>query len=427
MAEQTTYPFLPEDKCLTESQLFDYIDGKLKATEMHSIEKHVLSCGLCSDALEGLEKVKDRSKVAGIIPIKNNNVDKEENKEPKVIPLNPNRKYYAIAAGFILIIGITLFLKLSVSNEMMDGKMANVVKKDSSSGLILNEAPPPANMDSLPLEKSITERSSNTGDHQEPNSGPGNTIYFKKPSPDKQPMDVPVQKTESFGLSESRNADGDAMEDLQNVVDSKVATEEQATDREKLKDESESDKLVFDANKKDNNPKRSEDAKGKESSAKPGADQDVATKNIDDTKDASQPTLAQGTSVTMSTPQVASNNYQWSVPPATVSGGSVTVTDTVSANGASSAGYVTKTDHELDLSYENGVKMLEAGQASAAVKMFDDVLQNPSHLHYQDAQWKKANALIQLKKITEAKKLLNDIINKNGKYTEEAKAKLKTL
>ncbi|HET6992757.1 MAG TPA: hypothetical protein VFJ43_15595, partial [Bacteroidia bacterium] len=84
-------------------------------------------------------------------------------------------------------------------------------------------------------------------------------------------------------------------------------------------------------------------------------------------------------------------------------------------------------EKDLDLSYENGVKMLNAGQASASLVLFDEVLKNPNHHYYQDAQWEKSLALIQLNRKAEAKILLEEIVKKGGKYKSQAEAELKKL
>ena len=49
--------------CLSEKMLFDYIDNKLNQKERHIVEKHLLDCEMCSDALEGLEMVTDRNRI----------------------------------------------------------------------------------------------------------------------------------------------------------------------------------------------------------------------------------------------------------------------------------------------------------------------------------------------------------------------------
>ena len=45
--------FVPSG-CISVEQLFNYQNKKLSKKEMHEVEKHLLDCQLCSDALEGL-------------------------------------------------------------------------------------------------------------------------------------------------------------------------------------------------------------------------------------------------------------------------------------------------------------------------------------------------------------------------------------
>jgi hypothetical protein len=430
MAEQPTYKFLPEDKCLTESQLFDYIDGKLKASDMHFIEKHILSCAFCSDALEGLEKVKDRDKVAAFISATTGagkTAEKEEEKEkPKVIPLNPNRKYYALAAGLVLIIGITLFLKLSVSNGLENAKTAELVQKDSS--VLMPPENQLAHADSLAQEKNAVVKTelgkmndAADGEKSSNSKAPANggISYFRTPALEERADQQPKAAKEA---EPDRNADGDDLDHFVNVVDEKTNEQQESNDKSKLKNEGfaniEQKQKPAETDKKNKDVNRAADARTENEDV-------VLSEKKADVPPA--PVIVSGTTTTNAsgaTPQTTSTpayNYTWSGPTSTTSG-TVMTTDSISYT-------VTKpeSDHELDLSYENGVKMLAAGQATASLSLFDEVLKNSAHPHYQDAQWKKAEALIQLKRIEEAKKLLNEIAAKKGTYQEQAKAKLKTL
>jgi Gram-negative bacterial TonB protein C-terminal len=49
--------------CISEAQMLDYIDKRLRPDEMHRIEKHLLDCELCADALEGLTLLKNRGRL----------------------------------------------------------------------------------------------------------------------------------------------------------------------------------------------------------------------------------------------------------------------------------------------------------------------------------------------------------------------------
>jgi hypothetical protein len=414
MADQHTYKFLPEDKCLSESQLFDYIDGKLAASDMHLLEKHVLSCGFCSDALEGLEKVKSREKVAAFIPLAKGEDEKKE--EPKVIPLHPNRKYYALAAGVVLILGITLFMKLSQSEDLSEAKVAELTQSDS---IVI--MPPPQKDEaaeknkSLRLDSSPLYRNNNaqsTSDDQRADQALTKGTFTPEPSRNSEAAPMPKAADETVS-GRSFDTDGD---DFVNVVDANAIAEQGGVDN--LKDEAKQEQTVVLAEKKNKMISRPE----KESADKK-ADVQQATVSEDapmTTVISSGSTLgATSSSPTLVNTAPSSTSYTWSGPTTTGS-------TTISSN-ADTTIVVTKPDNELTLSYENGNKMLAAGQATAALALYDEVLKNPSHSHFQDAQWKKSEALLQLKRIDEAKKLLNEIAAKPGKYQTQAKEKLKTL
>jgi hypothetical protein len=48
------------DLCLTPEQLQAYAEGRLKGKALHEVERHLVSCELCSDALEGIKKLQDK-------------------------------------------------------------------------------------------------------------------------------------------------------------------------------------------------------------------------------------------------------------------------------------------------------------------------------------------------------------------------------
>ncbi|MEO5644420.1 MAG: tetratricopeptide repeat protein [Bacteroidia bacterium] len=414
MADQHKYKLLPEDKCLTESQLFDYIDGKLKASEMHFIEKHVLSCGFCSDALEGWGKVKDRQKVATYIPVNN----KDEKEESKIITLNPNRKYYAIAAGAVLILGITLFLKLSNSDDLSESKMAAINKSDSISMILQPEkdvqdkSAMAFNSDSLRQE---TDKRTVFESKKAEKTTSADQGYVVQPA-DEAVASVmesprPVAPEETFKAD--KYSDGDA-DDFANVVDAKE-TEKPSKAEGRNEKQKQPNKLKLE--EKNNSSRAENNQADKKVIAK---DQQVVTEDVPVT-----------TTNLPATQTMTPSNITLSAPSSTgsVISGNTAPSGGYSMNSTDSITVVTKSpsDHELDLSYENANKMLAAGQATASLTLYDEVLKNPTHPHYQDAQWKKAEALIQLKRIDEAKKILNEIAAKPGKYMEQAKEKLKTL
>lgn len=104
---------LPTD-CLSEKMLFDYIDNKLTPKEQHVVEKHLLDCELCSDALEGLEITKDRSRIKLINDIINKRLSSSSEKEVRVISFNYKLAVSIAATIALLVIGVFFFNKISL-------------------------------------------------------------------------------------------------------------------------------------------------------------------------------------------------------------------------------------------------------------------------------------------------------------------------
>ncbi len=106
---------MPTD-CISEQTMFDYIDNKLSPKEQHVVEKHLLDCELCSDAMDGLRLVKNR----GIIGTINQQVS-ERMAMPLVAKKSSGFNYkviMSVAAGLLLLMGgIFFFNNLSPSAE----------------------------------------------------------------------------------------------------------------------------------------------------------------------------------------------------------------------------------------------------------------------------------------------------------------------
>jgi hypothetical protein len=132
MSDSLKYNIFEETECISEQKLFDYIDKKLSPRESHAIEKHMLHCELCSDALEGLETVKQRERIA-VINQKVNERIASPIKETKVVPFN-YKLIVSIAASVLLLIGgIFFFNLLNQKSEMAEFKPQSP----------LSEPPPP--------------------------------------------------------------------------------------------------------------------------------------------------------------------------------------------------------------------------------------------------------------------------------------------
>lgn len=137
MSEELKYKIYSTTECIPEQTMFDYIDNKLTAKEQHRVEKHLLDCDLCSDALEGLELLKNRNRIASLNQKINERVVSIPKKESKIVFFNFKTITSLAAAVALLIGGVFLFNQFAVQ-KMKENDVAEL-KKESS-------PPPPVTM-----------------------------------------------------------------------------------------------------------------------------------------------------------------------------------------------------------------------------------------------------------------------------------------
>ena len=131
--------------CPTENALFDYIDKKLSNPERHDIEKHLLDCEMCTDALEGLELLKDRNKLIAVkqeIMSGNTTGNSGEN--------NLMRRL-AIAASLLILFGSVFFFRNNIKDK-------TVVADKLEKPLMDEPAPPPAVETEVPAPTAPAEQ-----------------------------------------------------------------------------------------------------------------------------------------------------------------------------------------------------------------------------------------------------------------------------
>lgn len=104
-------------ECLSEQQMLDYIDNKLSLQERHVVEKHVLDCELCADAIEGFTLITDRGKLDEVAFAVNAIVTSQEKEQKKSSWLSTPMKIAATITVLLLIGSVTLYLKNSVQKE----------------------------------------------------------------------------------------------------------------------------------------------------------------------------------------------------------------------------------------------------------------------------------------------------------------------
>ena len=94
--------------CLTADELFLYVDNQLAGRELHRVEKHILDCALCSEAVESLTLQMDRATLKARAASLSEAVRQHHITAPFRMPRSAI--YFAIAA--VLVMGILSVLSV---------------------------------------------------------------------------------------------------------------------------------------------------------------------------------------------------------------------------------------------------------------------------------------------------------------------------
>jgi hypothetical protein len=148
MSDSLKHTIFTDTDCIDEQTMFDYIDKKLSAKECHVVEKHLLHCELCSDALEGLELTKNRNRIAKINQKINERIATPVDKKEKGIIAFNYKIILSVAATLLLLVGAVFFFN-QVNKQNDTANMAEL--KEVS----VPPAPPPP-PPSIPADKVIS-------------------------------------------------------------------------------------------------------------------------------------------------------------------------------------------------------------------------------------------------------------------------------
>jgi len=93
------------NECLTSDMLIKYIKGELSGLERNRIERHLSSCEMCSDEMEGLSNMENPEMVDEISLNLNKKIDSLTAKPEREIPYLG--MYIRVAASIIFVLGIS--------------------------------------------------------------------------------------------------------------------------------------------------------------------------------------------------------------------------------------------------------------------------------------------------------------------------------
>lgn len=413
MADEFTYMKLPADPCLTQEQMTDYIDGKLAAEAQHACEKHMLDCEMCADAIEGLSLVKDRAVLSS--PIKTTTSDVAE--KGKVIGLNQTRNqktWYAVAAVFVLVLASTFFInKMTDQDEASVTAESKVVLDSSVSPSALNEWTSSPDSVQADLEEQGTDRDRSviSPSQQAPAVALEDLRSGERNYAEAEDAVPATKSVESYEVQFDQVQSNDGIQPQEKIA----ATSLSEVKEEESKEEADKKTTFWEKTK----------------ITVPGA----ANKSRADQMTLARDENKKDASGAAGVAQPEKNNAgNVPAPPQSVTGGNAGAAED-SEGPAMDTAFVGNqaphplkpSDNDLELSYVNGVKLLNSGQYNSAIVFFDEVLKNKAHARYEDAEFQKANALLKSNRKEEAKLLLQSIELKKGKHAAEATELLKTL
>ena len=190
--------------CISEEMLVKYIAGKLPAAEKHEVEKHLIDCEMCSDAVEGLSRI-EPDKIRGITSELNQKIrQRAVKKEVKIIFLQQYRTQLAVAASIVAVLGLVWFFKANMSMKELDTESANKIFADKF------EPYPATPQEDAENTTAVTEVPALTKTAEEHSVLKGGKEGLKNAiAEDKQTLTKEVQFAEQVGAGDvSKNAEG---------------------------------------------------------------------------------------------------------------------------------------------------------------------------------------------------------------------------
>ncbi len=468
--DKIPYRQLPEDACLSEQQLYGYMDGTLSHPEQHAVEKHLLDCDFCSDALAGLELVTDRTRIAAIPLIAAEEpatppVPETKKTKGRIIPFYRSGRTYAAAAALVLIVAVTWFFNTTTRSESANKLSDNTIvqsaespaaaeaKQTSADSLIATTNEQQRIADYVPAdgEENGPEKNNNLDNKQTEDLY--NTTTLPKPAaPVSAGTYALADKTEPVATGKkaiaSEEAKAPGTDDIVYRDEARLKEDrrkEQANDREV--DLAKNTTIVNEAEK---------------------GDFDASYKTQTDTvKLAANNMITSGSPVTLSSTANGGATYTWSsgtadsfAKPASTNVGFVSTGATTVTQNQNLSEVVTtsRSNTKFELFKDNSAKKSKAAAVptvsgesqktaplsdndkynralteinsnrnESALVILNEILTNTASPLYADAQWQKAVVLIKLNKKAEAKTILQEIVKKGGKYKPLAESQLKQL
>ncbi|MCD4796428.1 MAG: hypothetical protein K8R49_04570 [Candidatus Cloacimonetes bacterium] len=382
-----------KSSCLTNSEMLEYLSGKLSNTEKRRIEMHIADCEMCNDELEGLSNMKNPDSLSTIIHSVNSDIDtylKQFNKSKvkKTAKTYNIKRIFAVAASVLLIISagftVNYFMKnnsesladmqkienLELPEKNADMTEKEVINNESVTHNIAGSSVDEDNFSTVVVEQSgensIDEIISGELDKNTETTADDDIS-------DRNLKDEVEENIPMFGSDISKN------KIINSELNNKLVTTTSEEDGEVAKEEENDDFIGFSTRHvpNENNKAKKEDV--------------IKYKSIRNS---------------------AIFSYNEKV-----------------YNEASDGfeKYLKYKSNDSEIIYKYGVSSFYTKNYNNALKNFDKIISSGNNKYLEDAEWYKTQTLIKLGRNKEAKGLLQKIVSRNGKHKNKASDVLKQL
>lgn len=214
--------------CISSQEMLDYTQGILSFQEQHRIEKHLLDCEFCSDALEGVQMIENPNSLLAIEEELNLEIDsitseEDEKNEAKVRVLFPWRMAAAIVLIFISTFTLWMVIPKNSTQELMSEKSvaypppAEISAEPSQEMQVPNEqsAPLSKSPDPTVLKREVQVEDVTAESTPESNEKINDEIFSAAPTSKAKEESDAVTRNSSNEIVKATEADQAASENIQ--------------------------------------------------------------------------------------------------------------------------------------------------------------------------------------------------------------------
>lgn len=461
--------------CISKETMMKYIKHQLSKKELHEVEKHMLDCDLCSDAMAGMKFATNSATILTIDNKIDNRIASGESN-----PFFRGGWLMAAASLVAIIFGVYFLFNLFDENKFAQNEMAVHQQIEEEQ----NDAAPTENYIKEERidedKKEAVDRSQNINDATEDNTlklkmtetvtenleQPTPPSVFEKPgyrgTPNKDrieddiilvdespvSMDAEVVEEEAFSKNDNNATyyDNEVLNNNQQVISSTLAAEESEPDADKVVVEKQRNETNRKKAKSAQAPAAKQEAVASGNSLSAGitaqntyylydykvVDYAVEYQNEEDFKKLAETDATPVDFLNKEQKAEAEKSLDQTIVKETYKD----VLERAIINFKKLAYKEALIDFEMILAkHPKNVNALFYGALSEynlknykrALSKLDAVLKNPQTEFNQEAKWNKVLVLIEVKETVKAKKLLQEIIDEKGFYQQRAQDKLKTL